>query len=319
MTYNQSAFICDTMNGFVLQKTDFPFVCTIIDDASTDGEPDVIERYVRENFDFTEPMAFCREEEYGRLFYARHKENKNCYFAVLLLKENHFHRWQLKMSYIREWRDHVDYEALCEGDDFWTGSDKLQRQVAFLDAHPEYTLTFHDAMLRYEDGSKKERVFANLETREYCPEEMILTWKNPTASMVYRMKYSDYYTVMDYDPEKEVFGDSILKLTLLHFGKAYAFKDVWSVYRIHNGSISYRYSTETWHKMLEQYIYCQEKFPEFRDILKTPISEMYFSQGKLTLIRKDFWGAMKFFRLSITTSLTAFIKQAHRMMVGIFH
>ena len=40
--YNQSKYIEDALNGFIMQKTNFPFVCVIIDDASTDGEQDVI-------------------------------------------------------------------------------------------------------------------------------------------------------------------------------------------------------------------------------------------------------------------------------------
>ena len=37
-TFNQAKYIEETMNGFVMQQTDFPFVCCIVDDASTDGE-----------------------------------------------------------------------------------------------------------------------------------------------------------------------------------------------------------------------------------------------------------------------------------------
>ena len=44
-TYNQKNFITDAMDGFVMQETEFPFVCTVIDDASTDGEQDVIRNY----------------------------------------------------------------------------------------------------------------------------------------------------------------------------------------------------------------------------------------------------------------------------------
>lgn len=39
MTYNHAPYITDTMNGFCMQKTDFPYVAIIVDDASTDGEP----------------------------------------------------------------------------------------------------------------------------------------------------------------------------------------------------------------------------------------------------------------------------------------
>ena len=51
MTYNHASFIEDTLNGFTMQETTFPFVCTIMDDASTDGEQDVIKEYLQEHFD----------------------------------------------------------------------------------------------------------------------------------------------------------------------------------------------------------------------------------------------------------------------------
>lgn len=50
MTYNHVPYIADTMNGFCMQETTFPYLCTIFDDASTDGEPEVIRRYLQEHF-----------------------------------------------------------------------------------------------------------------------------------------------------------------------------------------------------------------------------------------------------------------------------
>ena len=46
------------------------------------------------------------------------------------------------------------YIALCEGDDFWTDPLKLQKQVEFLDKHPECVISFHNAKVIYEDNSR---------------------------------------------------------------------------------------------------------------------------------------------------------------------
>ena len=120
MTYNQSKYITDAMNGFTMQQTDFPFVCTIVDDASTDGEQEVIRKYVEENFDFSEgSAAYSKETDYAFITYAQHKTNKNCYFAVLYLKENHYSQNKDKSPYLKEWRDGVEYMAICEEDDYW--------------------------------------------------------------------------------------------------------------------------------------------------------------------------------------------------------
>ena len=49
-TYNQSEYISQTLEGFCIQKTNFPYVCIILDDASTDGEKEVIKNYMKEHF-----------------------------------------------------------------------------------------------------------------------------------------------------------------------------------------------------------------------------------------------------------------------------
>ena len=115
-TYNQAQYITDTLNGFVMQETDFPFVCCIIDDASSDGEQEVIRKYVAENFDLSEQdIAYEKETDDAYITYARHKSNKNCFFAVLYLKRNLYRERRRKLGLISEWMDNAEYIALCEG------------------------------------------------------------------------------------------------------------------------------------------------------------------------------------------------------------
>ena len=142
-TFNQAKYITDTMNGFTMQQTSFQFVCTIVDDASTDGEQEVIRKYVEDNFDFSEgSAAFNKETDYAHITYAQHKINKNCYFAVLYLKENHYSQRKPKMGYLNEWRDMCEYEELCEGDDCWTNPKKIQMQVDVLDNDSNVKLVY---------------------------------------------------------------------------------------------------------------------------------------------------------------------------------
>lgn len=132
------------MNGFTMQQTDFPFVCLIVDDASTDGEQEVLRRYLSVHFDLEDKTVIRNEETNDYvLTYARHKTNHNCFFVVLLLKYNHYRR-KAKSPYYKEWRDSVKYCALCEGDDYWTDPLKLQKQVEYLDSHPEIGLCYTD-------------------------------------------------------------------------------------------------------------------------------------------------------------------------------
>ena len=137
-TFNHASYIVETLNGFTMQITNFPFICTVVDDASTDGEQNEIRIYLEQYFDLQDNTIVRNEEtdDYVLIF-ARHKTNINCYFAVLFLKYNHYCIGKPKYEYIDEWHNHAKYTAICEGDDYWTDPYKLQKQVYYLETHPE--------------------------------------------------------------------------------------------------------------------------------------------------------------------------------------
>ena len=145
-TFNHAPYIEDAMNGFCMQDASFPFVCTIVDDASTDGEQEVIKAYLQKHFDIDDP-SIARNEETDDyvLVFARHKTNKNCFFSVFFLKYNHYSRPKAKdrkFLYISRWYDYAKYIAFCEGDDCWIDPLKLQKQVDFLEIHPDFGLCY---------------------------------------------------------------------------------------------------------------------------------------------------------------------------------
>ena len=143
LTYNHARYIKDAMEGFSIQKTHFPYLCVIIDDASTDGEPNVIKDYLSLFFDMSD-KAVVRNEETDDyvLTFARHKTNKNCFFAVFLLKYNH-HGKKSKSSYFEKFTRGIKYNAICEGDDYWTNPFKLQKQVDYMEENPDCSLCVH--------------------------------------------------------------------------------------------------------------------------------------------------------------------------------
>ena len=158
MSFNHSKYITDAMNGFTMQQTNFPFVCIIVDDASTDGEQEVIKKYVDEYFDWSEKSeSYKKETEYAHILYAQHKTNKNCYFAVLFLKENHYSKKKTKEPYLSEWQDDVDYIAYCEGDDYWIDCKKIQTQYDLLNNNSKAMMSYSDYVTVDEFGSKINR------------------------------------------------------------------------------------------------------------------------------------------------------------------
>ena len=116
LAHNHEKYIRKALDGFVMQKTNFPFEVLIYDDASTDTTADIIQEYADKYPDIVKP---------------------------LFEKENQFSRGE-NVSKKYNWpRVQGEYVALCEGDDYWTDENKLQKQVDFLDSHPDCSLCFH--------------------------------------------------------------------------------------------------------------------------------------------------------------------------------
>lgn len=237
LTYNQSAYIIDTLNGFCMQETTFPFVCTIIDDASTDGEQEVIKKYLQQNFDLNDETIVRNEEtdDYV-LTFARNKTNMNCFFAVLYLKYNHYRIAKDKFPYILEWLDNVKYNATCEGDDYWIDPHKLQKQVDFLENHPDYVLCCHETRRYYQDTgemSYQKHQILNKYPNGYSFECSYDPWLTQTLTNVYRANFKgkDIYLSM-----KRRY-DVIFAYFIRKSGLCFLMPDVMSVYRIHRGGI----------------------------------------------------------------------------------
>lgn len=273
MTFNHAGFIRDAMDGFCMQQTDFPFVCTIVDDASTDGEQEVISAYLNEHFDLGDINTVQREEtnDYTSVF-ARHKTNPNCYFAVYYLKENHYSKKRSKRPYLQPWRESAEYIALCEGDDYWTDPLKLQKQVDFLDSHPDYSIVFHNAEIQNLAEIPFNKI--ELEEREYTTDEVFEKWIVPTASVVIRKD-----AVVQNNDKRLLNGDLWINLCGLHHGRGYAFKKEMSVYRRHEEGITLKRFREEKLNHIKKYIdhhnYLKETFPK--------ISKKVFNrkQGKI--------------------------------------
>ena len=94
----------------MVQKTNFPIEILIHDDASTDGTADIIREYEAQYPDIIKPI-YQTENQYSK--------GINPGFEFL------FPRARGK------------YIALCEGDDYWTDTLKLQKQVEFLEGNKE--------------------------------------------------------------------------------------------------------------------------------------------------------------------------------------
>lgn len=279
-TYNQAAFIKDAMNGFCMQKTTFPFICAIVDDASIDGEQEIIKKYLQENFDL-EDKTFVRNEETDNyvMSFARHKINKNCCFAVYFLKYNHYSIKKTKLPYIDKWFKEVKYIAFCEGDDYWTDSLKLQKQVDFLEEHEDYSCCCHRFKIYYENTGMWTddfvgKAFAkhpNAEGLEVTNSENFRTRFTWTLTLCLRRAVFDAIT---WPPYKFGHKDFNLHYHLLKMGKGWCLADFMGVYRKNNGGIWSRLSSLDGDKI---------RLESYEDLLK------YNSTDKDILENYSYW------------------------------
>ena len=233
-TYNQSAFILDAFEGFAKQRTKFPFLIAVVDDASTDGEQNVIQNYISENF----TLNFTKDLEYAKVTYARHKSNQNCFIIFLALKINHYKNKISfkKVEYLKQWTEKSEYVAFCEGDDYWTDELKLQTQVEFLDNHSEYMACFHNAMVKWEGQDRSNNVMCDYETGDFSTAKIFEKWQLPLASLLMRkeVELSDCYKKLI-----AVFrGGFCFFIAASLIGKVYGFSNCWSVYRKNAGGVS---------------------------------------------------------------------------------
>jgi glycosyltransferase involved in cell wall biosynthesis len=209
VTYNHERFIRSALDGFLAQVTDFPVEVIVHDDASTDATPAIIREYA-----------------------ARHPE----VIRPIYQEENQFSK-RIKVGATYVWpRARGKYIALCDGDDYWTDPTKLQKQVDFLESHPDYVLCFHDVLVVDAEGrqlAKSEHLPPP--RRDLSADELAKGGLVLTLTFCYRN------VLRQYPPEFfNVFnGDVFLASLLGGFGSAKCLGDsiLPAAYRVHPGGI----------------------------------------------------------------------------------
>lgn len=117
LTYNHESYIRQCLDEFVMQQTNFRFEAIVHDDASTDSTTDIIREYAEKYPDIIKPIYET---------------------------ENQYSKHDGSLGRIMTAAVHGKYVAFCEGDDYWTDPLKLQKQIDFLESHPDYGAVYTD-------------------------------------------------------------------------------------------------------------------------------------------------------------------------------
>lgn len=235
LTYNQSQYIKDALNGFVMQQTNFPFVCIVMDDASTDGEQEVIKAWMELECDMS--RAEYIDIPISIVIVVPHKTNTSCTFAFYLLKEN-LYRTGKKDYYLTPWREKCEYEALCEGDDYWIDPFKLQKQVDFLEKNLNYGLCYTKSKLF---NQKTQKYLSDISSPYRGIMNMIL-YRNPivTLTVLYRKDlYYSYINEINPNEKHWLTGDYPLWIWIGLHSKIHYIEETTAVYRYLENSASH--------------------------------------------------------------------------------
>jgi len=204
-TYNHEAFIAQSIESILMQKTSFSYEIVIGEDCSTDNTRAIVKEYKSKYPD--KIRLLLPEKNLGMI---------GMFKASFALCSGHYVAWM-------------------DGDDYWTDPLKLQNQVDFLEAHPDYVLHFH--RVNFLDGKGNITLGyspPNLNSDNSLETKHFLKGYNPVASssVIHRN------VTMGELPEwllDLVFLDYGLYLLLLRFGKFKYSEENMAVYRVHQG------------------------------------------------------------------------------------
>ncbi|MBR3655222.1 MAG: glycosyltransferase [Elusimicrobia bacterium] len=132
VAYNQEKYIRQTLESFVMQKTNFPFEVLINDDASTDKTPEIIKEFADKYPNIIKPI-YQKENQYSKGV----SIHNDFLFPIAAGK----------------------YLAFCEGDDFWTDENKLQLQYDIMEKNPDCHLCLHKVRVVSENGNELKETY----------------------------------------------------------------------------------------------------------------------------------------------------------------
>ena len=131
LAYNHENYIRQAIESCVMQQTSFPYELVVIDDASQDRTPQIIQGY-----------ADSHPEKIVPVLLVENQQSKGRQFSI--------------DSVLRHCQG--KYIAFCEGDDYWTDPLKLEKQISLMEADPSVSMCFTAAWREYLDASRKPHI-----------------------------------------------------------------------------------------------------------------------------------------------------------------
>ena len=231
--YNKEAWIEEAIKGFLNQKCDFDYEIILVDDASSDHSPQIIERYANQYPDKIKDVF--------------HQEN---------------------LGITKTWLDicqlaQGDYIARCDGDDYWIDVYKLQKQVDILERSTASKWSCSDFNIISESGElRQKKAIENGIIRKISSFEEMLAFRGMTMSSTWLVDRNLMLEVNDAISPDAVDDTFSLQLELFTRTELTFLPEATTVYRLHEGSDSHPASVEKLSERFEKLQEIQEEYLE---------------------------------------------------------
>ncbi|QGX44968.1 glycosyltransferase family 2 protein [Streptococcus equinus] len=229
--YNKEAWIEEAIQSFLNQKCNFDYEIILVDDASSDHSPQIIEHYAKQ---FPEKIkAVFHQENLGIT---------KTWIEVCKLAQG-------------------DYIARCDGDDYWTDEYKLQKQVEILDKSETSSWSCSDFDIISESGELRHKeAIKNGIIRKMSSFEEMLAFRGMTMSSTWLVDRKLMLEVNEAISPDAVDDTFCLQLELFTKTELTFLPEATTVYRLHEGSDSHPASVEKMSKRFEKLQETQEEY-----------------------------------------------------------
>jgi glycosyltransferase involved in cell wall biosynthesis len=207
IAYNHKEYIRQAVEGILFQQTDFEIEFVISNDCSTDATHETIVECITNYNGPVRIKYFNQEKNIGMM--------PNFIFVLN--------------------QTQGDYIALCEGDDYWTDYQKLQKQIDYISTHPDCKLVFTEAKVWNENLNDYLPNWADLKREKYEFRHLIERNVITTCTVLFRNPHRNG-EISNYLVNFKI-GDYPLHLLLLRSGYAHCLKEETAVYRQHAGGV----------------------------------------------------------------------------------
>ncbi len=229
-TYNLEKYAARALDSVLKQETDFDYKVIVADDASTDNTINILKKYKKKYPEKIELLL--AENNMGSL------ANSNRAFSFMDCK----------------------YFSFLDGDDYWIGNHRLQKQVDFLNKNNSYVMCAGNT--RYvRNGRHAELLVKRRQLNKSYSFEDYLNGKMPflhtssilVRNIIFSKGIPDCFTnAVGTFEECALRGEDFRRILHLSHGLVFAADEVLSCYRVHPHGI-WQGSSQT-HKMIESAI-----------------------------------------------------------------